>query len=183
MDSYSVQPFIQLLEEEGVDIREVYRRSGLSLKQLQQHESLLKLVSISLNMVSDKSLGLKYGQRLTIPQLGVIGYALMSCASGEAALQLLLQLGDPLGGWRVGDAPPLEVAIGQVAGALVGVDQNQRARVEGRPVVGGEELGDLVVRAGDVQADAAERVLGVLRLVAERDAQLGAALKPPPLAG
>jgi len=90
MDNYSIQSFIQLMHEESVDVQQLYQLSGLSLKQLEQHEALLKLVPVAMRMADHRGWGLKLGARMNIPQLGVIGYALMSCADGEAALKLLL---------------------------------------------------------------------------------------------
>lgn len=91
MDNYSIQLFTQLVADEGLDLKQLYRDSGLSLRELQRQDAMLKLLPLALSRIENKSLGLKFGQRMNIPQLGVIGYALMSCANGEAALKLLLQ--------------------------------------------------------------------------------------------
>lgn len=86
-----MQLFTQLLTDEGLDLEQLYRDSGLTLRELQRQDAMLKLLPLALSRLEDKRLGLKFGQRMNIPQLGVIGYALMSCATGEAALKLLLQ--------------------------------------------------------------------------------------------
>ena len=94
MLQYVTAELLSLLEQQNIEKGEVFLGSGLTESDLTSVSMLSaiqsdQLSSQALKLSSDIALGLKLGVKLNMLSLGILGYALMSCATVEKALYLL----------------------------------------------------------------------------------------------
>jgi len=94
MLQYVTAELFSLLEQQNIEKDQVFLSSGLTESDLTSVSMLSasqsdRLSSQALRLSGDFALGLKLGVKLNMLSLGILGYALMSCATVEKALYLL----------------------------------------------------------------------------------------------
>ena len=94
MLQYVTAELFSLLEQQNIEKDQVFLSSGLTESDLTSVSMLSasqsdQLSSQALRLSGDFALGLKLGVKLNMLSLGILGYALMSCATVEKALYLL----------------------------------------------------------------------------------------------
>jgi len=94
---------VGLLAEQGVPVSAVLQGSGLTPAQLQNPDCLISLqqtrtlVENALRLSANPALGLDFGRRLHMSQLGVLGFALLTAENLAAALDTLVRFQGLLG--------------------------------------------------------------------------------------
>jgi hypothetical protein len=94
MLQYVTAELFSLLEQQNIEKDQVFFSSGLSESDLTSVNMLSasqsdQLSSQALRLSGDFALGLKLGVKLNMLSLGILGYALMSCATVKKALYLM----------------------------------------------------------------------------------------------
>jgi len=84
-------------KRQGVDPRELIRGTGLSLKELQDSDTLksydqiVALIDNALRLCPQPGLGLRIGRNESPTQWGIVGYAVMCCKSLRDMLAMLIK--------------------------------------------------------------------------------------------